>query len=206
MVYDCRLNARPRETRTQGGNVRSRGDGWRRLIPRGAAAGCIALLLGGGPAFADDDGGFFGRVLNNLAEAAAKAAWQGVDPAVQNCMMSQYNLNPADLADQGILPMDPRVSQDVANCQQLVAGGGGGQQAQQVDPAQRLQELTAKYGAKAAKKIAAGNIDMGFTQDEVTDAWGNPDDRKQGAKGKEIWVYGQDNVTFTHGKVSAVGH
>ncbi len=32
---------------------------------------------------------------------------------------------------------------------------------------------------------------MGFTQDEVTDAWGNPDDRKQGSKGKEIWVYGQ---------------
>jgi hypothetical protein len=179
------------------------------------------MLFAGGQAFADDNGGgFFNSLLNGLQQAAAKAAWRMVDPSVQNCMISQYNLNPADLAAQGIAPMDQRVAQNVANCQQMVAAaqqqqqqeqapqqqGGDAQTAQQEDPRQRLAEMTTKYGAKAARKIAAGNIDMGFTQDEVTDAWGNPDDRKQGPNGKEIWVYGQDNVTFTHGKVSAVGH
>jgi len=152
-----------------------------------------------------DDGGFFGRVLNSIQQSAARAAWQNVDPAVQSCLQSRYNLDPATLASQGIGPGDPRVSQDVDNCQQIAAGQTPNDQAQQ-DPQERLHELTQKYGAKAAKKIAAGNIDIGFTQDEVVDAWGNPDDRKAGAKGKEIWVYGQDNVTFTRGKVSAVGH
>lgn len=184
---------------------------FKRLGPRGlawrcATAGCFALALGSVPAIADgDDGGFFGRVLNSIQQGAARAAWQGVDPAVQNCLQSKYNVNPADLGTQGIGPGDPRVSQYVDNCQQLVSQGDGGGQAQ-VDPAERMKELTARYGAKAAKKIASGNIDIGFTQDEVTDAWGNPDDRRQGSKGKEIWVYGQDNVTFTRGKVSAVGH
>jgi hypothetical protein len=173
------------------------------LAWRCATIGCFALAIGSVPATADGDGGFFGRVLNSLQQGAAQAAWQGVDPAVQNCLESKYNVNPADLGTQGIGPGDPRVSQYVDNCRQLVAQGGDQTQA---DPAERLKELTAKYGAKAATKIAAGNIDMGFTEDEVTDAWGNPDDRRQGSKGKEIWVYGQDNVTFTRGKVSAVGH
>lgn len=154
-----------------------------------------------------DDGGFFGRVLNAVQQSAARAAWQNVDPAVQSCLQSRYSLDPATLASQGIGPADPRVSQDVDNCQQIAAGQAPDDQQQaQQDPQERLHELTQKYGAKAAKKIAAGNIDIGFSQDEVVDAWGNPDDRKDGAKGKEIWVYGQDNVTFTRGKVSAVGH
>jgi len=181
----------------------------RRLAWQGAIAGCFALALSCGSALADgDDGGFFGRVLNSLQQGAATAAWRGVDPAVQNCLLSKYNVNAADLATQGIGPGDARVSQYVDNCQQLVSQGDGADQQQQAqqDPAERRKELTAKYGAKAAKKIAAGNIDIGFSEDEVTDAWGNPDDRRQGSKGKEIWVYGQDNVTFSHGKVSAVGH
>jgi len=150
----------------------------------------------------DSDGGFFGRLLNGLQQSAAQVAWQNVDPAIQSCLQSRYNLDPATLASQGIGPGDPRVSPNVDNCQQIAAGA----EPQQTDPQEHLSELTRKYGAKAAKKIAAGNIDIGFTQDEVVDAWGNPDDRKAGAKGKEIWVYGQDNVTFTRGKVSAVGH
>ncbi|HEX4860731.1 MAG TPA: hypothetical protein VFV07_05805 [Rhizomicrobium sp.] len=174
---------------------------WRR-----AAIGCSFLVLLSVPAAADgDDGGFFGRVLNSIQQSAARAAWQNVDPGIQSCLQSRYNLDPATLASQGIGPGDPRVSPDIDNCQQIAEGQPPNDQPQQ-DPQERLKELTHKYGAKAAKKIAAGNIDIGFTQDEVVDAWGNPDDRKGGAKGKEIWVYGQDNVTFTRGKVSAVGH
>jgi hypothetical protein len=183
--------------------VRSRHRGF---VWRVAAGGLFSLLLACGPAFADGDGGgFFGKLLNSIQQAAAKAAWDGVDPAVQNCMVGRYNLNPADLAANGIGPMDPSVSQDVESCQQIVAQQGDGQAGQQ-DPAAQLQELTAKYGPKAAKKIASGNIDIGFNEEEVTAAWGNPDDRQQGPKGKEIWVYGKDSVTFTRGKVSAVGH
>jgi hypothetical protein len=177
---------------------------------RCATIGCSLLFLVTVPALADGDdgGGFFGRVLNGIQQSAARAAWQTVDPAVQSCLQSRYNLDPATLASQGIGPNDPRVSDNVNNCQQIAAGQAPADQQQQAqqDPQERLRELTQKYGAKAAKKIAAGNIDMGFSQDEVVDAWGNPDDRSQGAKGKEIWVYGQDKVTFTHGKVSAVGH
>jgi hypothetical protein len=176
---------------------------------RHATLGCSLLLLSTLPAAADGDvGGFFGGLLNGIQQSAARAAWQNVDPQIQACLQSRYNQDPATLASQGIGPNDPRIQPDVSNCQQIVAGQAPNDQQQQTqeDPQQRLQELTQKYGAKAAKKIAAGNIDIGFSQDEVTDAWGNPDDRSEGAKGKEIWVYGQDKVTFTHGKVSAVGH
>jgi hypothetical protein len=183
--------------------------GFRAAPWRCAAIGCSLLFLATVPATADGDvGGFFGNVLGAIQQSAARAAWQNVDPAVQSCLQSRYNLDPATLASQGIGPADPRVSQNVNNCQQAAAGQAPADQQQQAqqDPQERLQELTQKYGAKAAKKIAAGNIDVGFSEDEVTDAWGNPDDRKEGAKGKETWVYGQDSVTFTHGKVSAVGH
>jgi len=171
------------------------------------------LFAGSVPALADGDngGGFFGQLLNTLQNVAVAAAWRSVDPAVQNCLASEYNLNPADLAAQGILPTDPRVSQQLGDCQMMVS-----QQAsapvqrepaqQEEDPAQRMQELTTRYGAAAAQKIAAGNIDIGFTRDEVADAWGNPDSRTQSTKSREIWVYGNDKVMFTRGKVSAVGH
>jgi hypothetical protein len=167
-----------------------------------SASLCAALRLGTAPALAD--GGFLDQVLGVLQNVAVSAAWQKVDLAVQNCLASQYNINTADLISQGVLPSDSRISNEMGNCQQMVAQGDAPQQ--QEDPAQRKQELAAKYGPRAADKIASGNIDIGFTQDEVADAWGNPDNRQAGTKGREIWVYGDDKVTFTRGKVSAVGH
>jgi hypothetical protein len=158
---------------------------------------------------AQADGGLFGQVLQGMQTVAAQAAWQKIEPAVQNCLQSQYDINPADLAAQGIGPNDPRVSPDIASCRQAIAQGQAPAQQQQQnaeDPAQREKELTALYGRKAAKQIVAGNIDIGMNQDEVQAAWGDPGDRQQGAHGQEKWVYGDDTVTFTHGKVSAVGH
>lgn len=158
-----------------------------------------ALCLADPPARAD---GILEGLLNAIQNVAASSAWRNVDPAVQDCLASQYNLNAADLAAQGVLPDDPRLSNQMGNCQQMVAQGG----APEPDPAERMQQLTARYGAGAAQKIAAGNIDIGFTPDEVIEAWGNPDSRMRGAKGREIWVFGDDKVTFTRGRVSAVGH
>lgn len=185
--------------------------GRRRLGPLYAILGCIIGILGCGPALAQDNGGgFFGTILQSLQNAAAQAAWQTVEPDVQNCLASQYNLNPADLASQGIGPGDPRVAPDVQSCRQAVAQqqqqGGDQQQQASVDPAEKQKELTAKYGRKAAKQIMAGNIDIGMNQDEVIAAWGDPTDRQQGSGGKEKWVYGDDTVTFTKGKVTSVGH
>lgn len=167
-----------------------------------AAAG-VALLVGSAPAAAD---GLLDRVLNTLQNVAVSSAWAGVDPAVQNCLQSQYNLNPADLASQGVLPSDPRLSEQMDNCQQMTSQNSVQRQPDQPDPQERVQELTQKYGAKAAQKIASGNIDVGFSQDEVAEAWGNPDSRQTSTKGREIWVYGSDKVMFSHGKVSGVGH
>jgi hypothetical protein len=168
---------------------------------------CTTLLLGADGAFAQDNsGGLFGQLLQGIQASAARASWQNsVEPDVQNCLQSQYNINPSDLADQGVLPNDPRVAPDIANCRQAIAQGGNPQQSAQ-DPADREKELIAKHGRKFGKEIASGNIDVGMNQDEVTEAWGNPDDRQQLAGGKEKWVYGQDAVTFSHGKVAAVKH
>jgi hypothetical protein len=165
------------------------------------------LSLGANSAHAQDNsGGFFGQLLKGIQSSAARASWQSsVEPDVQNCLQSQYNINPSDLADQGILPNDARVAPDIDNCRQAIAQGGNPQQAAQ-DPAGRQKELIAKYGRKFGKEIASGNIDVGMNQDEVMDAWGNPDDRQQLANGKEKWVYGKDAVTFSRGKVAAVGH
>jgi hypothetical protein len=175
-----------------------------RIIPIAVGA---TLVLCASHALAQNDGGFFGRLVQGVQSAAARASWQSIEPDVQNCLQSQYNINPSDLADQGILPTDSRVAPDIDNCRQAIAQGQN-PQAQQAaeDPAQRQKELTAKYGRKFAKEIISGNIDIGMNQDAVMDAWGNPDDRQQSAAGKEKWVYGKDAVTFSRGKVVAVGH
>ncbi len=174
---------------------------------------CATLFTSANCARAQDNngnGGFFGQILQGMQASAARASWQNsVEPDVQNCLQSQYNLNPSDLANQGILPNDPRVAPDIDHCRQMIAQGGNPQQQQQQsaeDPAQRQKELIAKYGKKFGKEIAAGNIDIGMSQDAVVDSWGDPEDRQQLPNGKEKWVYGKDAVTFSHGKVAAVGH
>lgn len=169
---------------------------------------CTTLLLSVSVSRAqDNNGGFFGQLLQGIQASAARASWQNsVEPNVQNCLQSQYNLNPVDLANQGILPNDPRVAPDIDNCRQAIAQGSNQQQQAAQNSDERQRELVAKYGKKFGKEIAAGNIDMGMNQAEVMEAWGNPDDRQKIQGGKEKWVYGQDAVTFSHGKVSAVGH
>jgi hypothetical protein len=75
-------------------------------------------------------------------------------------------------------------------------------------PAQQLNatELASRFGAKDAGLIAQGHIDIGMTADEVMLAWGDPKARKPSGHSKVIWDYGDDKVTFTKGKVSAVTH
>jgi hypothetical protein len=166
-------------------------------------------VIGANAALAqNDDGGIFGRLLQGIQSSAARASWQSnVEPEVQNCLLSQYGLNPSDLADQGILPNDPRVAPDIDNCRQAIAQGENTQSQQTAqDPATRKKDLIARYGRKYGTEIASGNIDIGMNQDEVAEAWGNPDDRQTLANGREKWVYGSDAVTFAHGKVTAVGH
>jgi hypothetical protein len=116
----------------------------------------LALVFGASAALAQDNGGgFFEQLLQGIRSSAARASWQSnVEQDVQNCLSSQYGLDPSALADQGILPDDPRVAPDIDNCRQALAQGGSVQPQQAAeDPAERRKELIARYGRKYGTEI-----------------------------------------------------
>lgn len=56
----------------------------------------------------------------------------------------------------------------------------------------RLAELTEKYNEEIADKIMAGEIWLDQTPEQLTDSWGEPDDKDikiLKTKSKEIWKY-----------------
>jgi len=172
--------------------------------------GCFAI--GGGPALADGSG-ILGGFLNVLGNAVVLSTWQKVDAQTQDCLASRFNMNPSDLAQQGVLATDPRVTPYIEQCQQLAQQDQGQQQQASLeqpksgmDDQQRRTYLAGRFGKRHADLIVQGNIDIGMDQEEVMLAWGEPTAKNLQGKNGEVWNYGNDNVVFARGRVSAVKH
>lgn len=163
-----------------------------------------------------DGNNIFGTFLNAMGNAIVVSSWQKVDAQTQDCLTTQYNMNPSDLAQQGVLATDARVTPYIAQCQQMIqqaqAPQAQPQQASLEQPqtpaeqAQRRTFLTGRYGKHDTDLIMQGQIGIGMRPEEVVLAWGDPNGKTQQSKARETWNYGSDNVVFAHGKVSAVTH
>jgi len=187
-----------------------------RYALRAGALGCACYVLLAEPAWSQSIGDIF---VNALKSAVVTGAWAKVDQPTKDCLANQYNTPQDSLIQQGILPTDPRIAPQIQACQQ---GAQAQQQqqteqqreqaalaAQQASPqlqAARKKELTAKYGRKMADVIVAGQIKLGMTKDEVTEAWGSPSAVDNNTPGKEKWSYGSDIAVFTGGKLTGVEH
>lgn len=191
---------------------------WRTCNPwlrRVLAAGCFVPVVGATTAQADGSG-ILGAFLNVVGNALVLDSWQKVDADTQNCLANQFNMNPPDLAQQGVLATDPRVTPYIAQCQQMIAQAQTQPQQpveqaslQQPDPAddsERRASLTGLYGKHDCDLIMQGQIGIGMRPEEVTLAWGDPSAKTPHGKTHETWSYGADKVTFVRGKVSAVSH
>jgi hypothetical protein len=180
-------------------------------LGRAIVVACFAMSFTVTAANADGSS-ILGAFLNAMGNAVVLGSWQKVDAQTQDCLGTRFNMNPSDLAQQGILPTDPRVAPYIDQCQQLLA------QQQQPDAQPQdvaLQqpsgppdaaELASRFGAKDAGLIAQGHIDIGMTEDEVMLAWGDPKSRNPSGHAKIVWDYGDDKVVFKGGKVAAVTH
>lgn len=163
-----------------------------------------------------DGNNILGSFLNAVGNAIVIGTWQKVDAQTQDCLTTQFNMNPSDLAQQGIPATDPRVAPYIAQCQQSI------QQAQEQpaqpqqasleqpqspqDAAERRAFLTSHYGKHDTDLIMQGQIGIGMRPEEVMLAWGDPNGKTQRSKSRATWNYGGDNVVFIHGKVAAVTH
>lgn len=188
-----------------------------RLWPgRAIVVGCFALSFTVTAAYADGSS-ILGAFLNAMGNAVVAGSWQKVDAQTQDCLGNRFNMNPSDLAQQGVLATDPRVTPYIDQCQQLIQQAQE-EQAQQpqeasleqpqspTDEAQRRAYLTGRYGKQHTDLIMQGQIGIGMRPEEVVLAWGDPSGKTPQGKSREVWNYGADNVVFVHGKVSAVTH
>ncbi len=73
---------------------------------------------------------------------------------------------------------------------------------------QRLEKLTAKYGAEAAALIAEGRVAIGMTQEMCREAWGHPNDTRNTTTANmktSVWLYGYKTyLYFDNGKLSLI--
>jgi len=178
------------------------------------AAGLLAPALSATAAQADGSG-ILGAFLNVMGNALVLGSWQKVDADTQNCLASQFNMTPSDLAQQGVLATDPRVTPYIAQCQQMIAQAQAQSQqpfeqasiqqpATPADESQRRASLSGLYGKRDCDLIMQGQIGIGMRPEEVTLAWGDPGVKTPHGKLREIWSYGGDKVIFVRGKVSTV--
>jgi hypothetical protein len=192
-----------------------------RLCEGAAVCSLVAISM----ATAAHADGILGVFLNAVNNAVVASSWQNVDAGTQNCLISQYNINPQAEIQAGIPATDPTVMSDIQQCQQSMQAQAQPPQAQpseagaeeQNEAAQRqrladLQAhskmLIAKYGRKHASQILNGNIDYGMRAEEVELAWGDPEEKDDDTPthGKSSWKYGNDVVVFTAGRVTDVTH
>jgi len=176
--------------------------------------GCFAISFA--TAAQADGSNILGAFLNAMGNAVVLSSWQKVDPQTQDCLASQFNMNPSDLAQQGVLATDPRVTPYIAQCQQMVQQAQSQPPEQQQaalqqpdgsgDPAERRAYLAGRFGKHDTDLIMQGQIGIGMRPEEVELAWGDPGGKRAQSKARETWSYGTDNVVFVHGKVSAVTH
>lgn len=73
---------------------------------------------------------------------------------------------------------------------------------------QRLEKLTAKYGAETAALIAEGRVAIGMTQEMCREAWGHPNDTRNTTTANmktSVWLYGYKTyLYFDNGKLSLI--
>lgn len=185
-------------------------------LVRAIVFGCVAMSFA--PPAQADGGGILGAFLNAVGNAVVIGTWQKVDAQTQDCLSSQFNMNPSDLAQQGVLATDPRVTPYIAQCQQMIQQQAQEQQSGEpqqaslqqpqnpADEAQRRAYLTGRFGKRDTELLMQGQIGIGMRPEEVELAWGDPSGKTTQSKSRETWNYGADNVVFVRGKVSAVTH
>lgn len=66
-------------------------------------------------------GNILGQALSNAIKQSAVRSWQKLDPAVLDCLQSQYGIDPAQLADQGISSGSLKYKGYVKECERLTA-------------------------------------------------------------------------------------
>jgi hypothetical protein len=144
----------------------------RSWVGRAIILGCFAASFTVSAAYADGSS-ILGAFLNAMGNAVVVSSWQKVDSQTQDCLGSRFNMNPSDLAQQGVLPTDPRVTPYIDQCQQLIqqAQEEQAQQPQQAsleqpqaptDETQRRAYLTGRFGKRDTDLIMQGQIGIGM--------------------------------------------
>lgn len=70
----------------------------------------------------------------------------------------------------------------------------------------RRRDLARRYGQTIADAIMAGQVQVGMTREQVLAARGNPQQTRIVPPNDELWIYGNDRVALSGGKVTYVGH
>lgn len=179
------------------------------------------------PTRADDGGdvvrGLFGLVLGSIATSRAKESWNAVDPDIRACMTKE-GADPNRLAERGIMAQDNRVASYLSRCRSMVEMQKAERKreedarlAQLAAREKRLKtaaaaeearrsSIASKYNPETAKKILEGSVTKGMTREQVLDARGRPDSKDVIPPSDELWQYGGEQIAFTDGKVTYIGH
>jgi hypothetical protein len=196
----------------------------------------LAVLAGTtAPAVASDAGGIvggiFGALIGTVREGEARNNWQKVNGEVKICLSKRINTTISQLVQKAIYPTDPRLRSYMQACEQQVAEANAqlqqerriaGLRREQEEAAKeaaavrnararaqkvaRHRELVAKYGAKIASDIEAGQVRIGMTKEATIAAIGKPNSREVVPPSNELWSYGTKRIAFTNGKVTYVGN
>ncbi len=100
-------------------------------------------------------GGVVQGVLQGATRGAsreqAQVEWANLDPAMMNCLAGRLPMPPQQLADQGILPSDPRLGTYVKNCQLILTTEA--QKRQVADQERRRRDEEMRREALARQEI-----------------------------------------------------
>lgn len=136
------------------------------------------------------------------AITVAQNAWNALDQQVRQCV-SDRGLNADQLAQNGIGPDDMRLNGAVQSCRDQIA------QAEQarLKADARHRDLVARFGSAEAADIEAGRVTVGMSKEAVLEARGRePDHKDVIPPDDEMWIYGDERISISKGRVTYVGH
>jgi hypothetical protein len=136
------------------------------------------------------------------AANAARAGWNSLSSEVRQCARDR-GIDAEQFAQQGVGPDQMPVRGTVQSCRD--------QAAQLVLQKQRAEarhkELVARYSSEQVADIEAGRVTVGMSRAAVLEARGREPDRKDVIPpDDEMWVYGDERISISNGKVTYVGH
>ncbi|MDE2184966.1 MAG: hypothetical protein KGJ78_18280 [Alphaproteobacteria bacterium] len=134
------------------------------------------------------------------AITAAQNAWNALDPQLRQCV-SDRGLNADQLAQNGIGPDDMSLNGAVQSCRDQIA------QAEQarLRAEARHRDLVARFGSDEAADIEAGRVTVGMSKAAVLEARGRkPDHKDIIPPDDEMWVYDNERISISKGKVTYV--